>query len=144
MGATSLHFSEHELACHHCGKNECKQELVDALELFRIRAAAWCIARRVEFPGVFVNDAYRCAEYNASTPNAAKASQHVEGLAADIRVPGLSGIELETIARRVDGIHGIGRSDYASYLHVDVRPARAEWCYNRQGASITYSAEPLA
>jgi uncharacterized protein YcbK (DUF882 family) len=89
MGATGPHFSEAELACHHCGVNECTQSLVDALEAFRA----------IVGKPVIVSSAYRCPQHNAEAGGAGR-SEHVEGLAADIRVEFKDGKVMER-ARRV-------------------------------------------
>jgi uncharacterized protein YcbK (DUF882 family) len=134
MGATGPHFSEIELACHHCGVNECKQSLVDALEAFRA----------IVGKPVIVSSAYRCPQHNAEAGGAGR-SEHVEGLAADIRVVGMTATQLEGLARKIQAIRGIGRNDHAQYIHVDVRPTLtlARWCYAPDGKWCSYYA-PLA
>lgn len=126
---SSEHFSEAELACPHCGANLCTPELLDALE--RMRAA-------VGKP-VVVNSAYRCLTHNQAVGGAPK-SQHMEGLAADIHVQGVSPAELEKIARTIPIIHGIGRADHQGYLHLDVRDTLtlAQWCYDEAGETCGY------
>lgn len=124
MGATSEHFTNQELACHHCGHNSTVKELVDMLEA--VRAA-------VGKP-VIVNDAYRCPTHNAEVKGALK-SWHLLGMAADIQVEGMSARELESIARTVPSVGGIGRDDKANYVHVDVRQRHTDgqvtcWCYD--------------
>jgi uncharacterized protein YcbK (DUF882 family) len=128
MGATSEHFSNSELACHHCGVNECSPELVEALEKFRTLSGQ----------PVIVNDAYRCAVHNAATANAAKASEHLMGRAADIRISGMTAAQLEAIANKIPEIKGIGRADNQGYLHIDVREQPARWCYDYAGKSCSY------
>ncbi len=137
MGATSEHFSHAELACHHCHVNECKQELVDALEAVRglLPPQPNGNARPL-----FVNDAYRCPVHNAETPNSAKNSVHMQGLAADVRADGLTARELEAIANKIPAIKGIGRADNQDYLHIDVRETPARWCYDAQGRTEAYFA----
>jgi hypothetical protein len=153
MGATSIHFSDLELRCHGsvCAtckagepqKNECSEALVDALEAFRAEAVVVWMNKfakpETEFPGIEVLSAYRCPDHNGNTPNAAKSSQHLLGNAADIRVPGLSAARLEAIARTIPAIKGIGRSDFANYLHIDVRVIPAQWTYDVNGKSQPYA-----
>ena len=134
MGATGPHFSEIELACRHCGVNECKQSLVDALEAFRTLAGK----------PVIVSSAYRCPQHNAEAGGAGR-SEHVEGLAADIRVESMAATQMEALARKIPAIRGIGRNDHQQYIHVDVRPALtvARWCYAPDGKWCSYYP-PLA
>ena len=135
MGATSEHFSEAELACHGttcgsghgCHVNGCQPELLTALEEFRALVGK----------PVHIDDAYRCPVHNAEVHGAAH-SQHLQGIAADISVEGMTPAELEAVARQVPIIHGIGRADHADYLHVDVRSVPAQWCYDISGESIPY------
>ena len=72
---------------------------------------------------VYINSGYRNREHNArvgGTPN----SYHLRGMAADIRVTGMNPGDLAKAAREV-GFRGIGI--YRTFVHVDVRPNRAEW-----------------
>jgi len=121
------YFTDQELACKHCGVNGTTQALRDALDQFRELAAR----------PVIVDDAYRCPVHNAQAGGVPH-SQHVEGNAADIRIEGLSAACLYHIAIHIPAIHGIGRSDYQDYLHVDVRPAPAKWCYGPTGKEIAW------
>lgn len=128
MGAFSAHFTERELACPHCGKNECTQELVDALEALRA-----VLGRPVQ-----VDSAYRCAEHNKAIGGKPQ-SQHLLGRAADVRCMDLDAAAMERAARLVNGIRGIGRSSPPMrYIHVDVRETPAKWCYNTAGAEVPY------
>ena len=144
MGATGPHFSDDELRCRGtncsadgkrgCGVNCCQQELVDALELFRALVGQ----------PVLIDSAYRCEKHNAEAGGAGK-SEHVQGLAADIRVKGMTAAELEATALRIPAIRGIGRADLQLYLHIDIRTARtlAAWCYLPNGTWCSYYP-PLA
>ncbi len=150
MGATSAHFSDEELQCHGskcgplgtgCHVNGCTSALIDALDAFRLRAlsgwGALAPDKYFTFPGVIVNDAYRCPQHNAEV-GGVKGSQHMLGEAADIRIPGMTAAQLEAIARQVPAIKGIGRADKQAYLHVDVRETTAQWCYSESGAQCPY------
>jgi uncharacterized protein YcbK (DUF882 family) len=130
MGISSEHFSDQELACHHCGVNACTQELVDALEQFRAAVGK----------PVVVDDAYRCAAHNATTPNAAKNSQHQDGTAADVKVPGMSAREMYAVAKNIPAFQqgGIGVAEIQNYIHLDVRGSVARWCYNEHGATAPW------
>jgi len=136
MGATSTHFSNSELACHHCGINSCVQMLVDGLEALRALA---CIKAGRDTP-IIVDDAFRCLLWNAATPNAATHSQHTEGTAADIKIEGWTAWELFELAIQVPAFWngGIGRADLQGYLHVDCRGTTARWCYSASGAVIPW------
>jgi hypothetical protein len=139
MGATSEHFSNSELACHGttcgpdgtgCRLNECKPELLDALEQFRTLVGK----------PVIIDDAYRDPVHNAQiggVPN----SEHVQGIAADIRVEGMSGAELEAAAMKCSLITAIGRSDNPPYIHIDTRAVtqgRVLWAYDANGKWTHY------
>src|SRR5436305_589808 len=99
MGIESEHFKDSELECRHCHVNACTQELVDALEQFRTLAGK----------AVQVDDAYRCAVHNVAVggvPN----SEHTRGLAADIKVAGMTPAQMYQTALRVPAFKsgGIG------------------------------------
>ena len=67
---------------------------------------------------VIINSGYRNPAHNAAvggSPN----SYHLRGMAADIRVSGMSPAQLAATARRA-GFRGI--ITYATFVHVDVRP----------------------
>lgn len=74
---------------------------------------------------VIITSAYRNDAYNKKV-GGAKYSQHKYGMAADIYINGVSPATIaayvETIMPNTGGI-GI----YSSFVHVDVRTARARW-----------------
>ena len=130
MGATGPHFSDAELRCKcGCGTNGCTQSLVDALEAFRAIAGK----------PVRITSAYRCPDHNKAI-GGAKGSQHLKGLAADIKVTGMTAAQLEQIALQTPGIRGIGRDDHNGFLHIDTRENKAHWCYDSSGRQCTYYA----
>ena len=133
--ATGPNFSTQELQCkgRDCGDDGCPingatQALVDALEAFRATVGK----------PVLIDSAYRCPHHNGSIAVAVQHSQHVLGNAADIRVIGMTGAQLEAVARIIPAIKGIGRDDFENYIHIDVREIPAEWSYNQAGAEIAY------
>lgn len=113
------HFKLSEFTCR-CGRceNKVTQELIDL-----------CDEIRAEFgSAVRVNSGYRCPAYNATIPNSAKKSQHIEGKAADLSpmngdIYGLRRAVARVAARRKIG--GIGW--YKTFVHVDVRDGRSRW-----------------
>lgn len=119
MSYTALHFTPRELACKHCGKEGCTDELKMALDEY---------SKIVGLP-VLVHDAYRCDQHNALVSLVAK-SQHPLGTAADIEVVGLSLQEMYDAALRVPAFAygGIGVYD-KNFIHVDVRHGIARWAF---------------
>ena len=127
MGLTSEHFSEKELACHHCGVNGVTQELLDALEAFRLLVGA----------PVLIDSAYRCPIWNRLKGGALR-SQHMLGRAADIRVTGQPARKLYDLSLQVPSIKGRGVNDHEQFLHLDVRLELAKWCYSEAGAEVAW------
>ena len=74
MGATSKNFSESELACSCCGKNEMTQETVDALQALR---------ESIGKP-LRLSSAYRCPKHNSKVSSTGKTGPHTTGKAIDI------------------------------------------------------------
>lgn len=138
MGASSKHFSDAELACKHCHVNGCLPELVGVLEQLRAQLS---VERRKDTP-VLIDSAYRCSVYNATLRNAAKNSEHVFGIAADVRVEGMTAAELLEFVVRVPGIRGVGRNDFDNYIHVDTRAMPARWCYSANGFQTIWTDPP--
>lgn len=131
----SLHFSDAELACHgtHCcgGVNGCQQALVDALEALRVEVGV----------PITVDDAYRCAVHNAAVGGVPD-SEHVRGIAADIRIQGMTPAEMYKAALQVPAFAngGIGVSVDGGYIHVDTRVGKARWCYGADGQQCAWDA----
>lgn len=123
---TSPHFTSAELACQCCGENDCKQSLLDALEL--LRAA-------VGVP-IIVDDAYRCAKHNGSVGGVLN-SYHTRGMAADIKITGMTPKQMYHAALQVPQFGGIGVAQ--RYIHVDVRPVIARWCYDVEGEPCAWN-----
>lgn len=67
---------------------------------------------------VIINSGYRNREHNAAVGGSPD-SYHLQGMAADIRVPGLTPQAIAKAARQA-GFRGIIL--YSTFIHVDVRP----------------------
>ena len=65
-----------------------------------------------------INSGYRNPAHNAAV-GGSPTSYHLRGMAADIRVPGISPQALAGAARQA-GFRGV--ITYAKFMHVDVRP----------------------
>jgi uncharacterized protein YcbK (DUF882 family) len=117
MGDLSEHFSTSEMECHHCGRCSISGALITALEALRALGPE----------PIIVNDGYRCPEHNAAVGGVPD-SEHVQGIAADIRIQGLSLQEMYDRAVRVQDFAegGIGVYD-GNFIHVDVRQRLARW-----------------
>jgi uncharacterized protein YcbK (DUF882 family) len=57
---------------------------------------------------------------------AAPASYHVRGMAADIRIPGMTALMVRDLARAM-GVHGIGYYPRSQFVHVDMRDEPFFW-----------------
>ena len=72
---------------------------------------------------VNINSGYRCATHNASVGGATK-SNHMDGKAADIRISGVTPLEVAQYAEHI-GILGIGV--YSWGIHIDTRTSKYFW-----------------
>lgn len=72
---------------------------------------------------VNINSGYRCATHNASVGGATK-SNHMDGKAADIRISGVTPLEVAQYAEHI-GILGIGV--YSWGVHIDTRASKYFW-----------------
>lgn len=74
---------------------------------------------------VIINSAYRPYAYNFAVGGSSN-SKHVYGMAADIRVNGVTPMELAVVAEKLlNNSGGIGL--YGTFVHVDVREDRSRW-----------------
>ena len=75
---------------------------------------------------LYITSGYRCAEYNQKV-GGIKCSYHMLGLAADIRIEGVSALDLLEYAEMIN-FAGIGFYEKKNFLHLDVRPTKlARW-----------------
>jgi zinc D-Ala-D-Ala carboxypeptidase len=117
MGDLSPHFSKAEFACHCCGELKVEQRLIDALEQMRSLAGK----------AIVVHDGYRCPGHNQEVGGVSN-SEHTQGTASDVEIPGLSLQQIYELALQVPDFAqgGIGVYD-GGFLHVDVRQHVARW-----------------
>jgi len=117
MRDLSAHFSRKELSCRCCGRLQIDSRLLDGLEKLRSLAGV----------PVRVHAGYRCPRHNRELGGVPH-SEHLEGLAADVSLPGLSLQRMYELALEVPQFAegGIGVYD-GNFLHVDVRDRRARW-----------------
>ena len=75
---------------------------------------------------VHINSGYRTVSYNKTISGSSSTSQHCNGLAADIRVEGVSPDRVADYAEQLLGDHGgVGR--YKTFTHVDTRANKSRW-----------------
>lgn len=124
----SENFTQKEFACKCCG--ECiaiSPKLLAVLEELRADLGA------VEPIAVVITSGYRCPAHNAAVGGAPK-SQHMQGIAADIRVVKQTGrpvppkVVADWVEKKYPEALGLGR--YKGWTHIDVRPGKARWGSN--------------
>ena len=111
------HFRVYEFACSD-GSDVVfiSTALVEILENIRVHFGA----------AVTVTSGYRTVSYNATVENSSKTSRHCNGLAADIKVAGVSPAAVADYAEQLLGSHGgVGR--YGTFTHIDVRADKSRW-----------------
>ena len=111
------HFRVYEFACSD-GSDVVfiSTALVEILENIRVHFGA----------AVTVTSGYRTVSYNATVENSSKTSRHCNGLAADIKVAGVSPAAVADYAEQLLGSHGgVGR--YSTFTHIDVRADKSRW-----------------
>ena len=118
MGDISTHFNRKEFACKcGCGFNAVDKELLEVIEDVRTY---------FDKP-LIINSANRCETHNAKEKGS-KNSQHLKGMAADIRINGVSPNSVATyLLNKYPDKYGIGM--YNTFTHIDVRANKSRWDY---------------
>ena len=112
----SKNFTSAEFDCH--GKGCCSQTSIDD------KLVKYVQQFRDHFgKAVTINSGYRCPTHNASVGGASK-SNHMDGEAADIKIKGITPLELAQYAESI-GIKGIGV--YSWGVHIDTRTSKYFW-----------------
>ena len=128
----SKNFRLDEFKCK-CGK--CDPILVDE------DLVAWLQQLRDHFgKSVNINSGYRCAAHNASPRvGGSKSSHHVKGMAADIRVEGITPVEVARYAESI-GIQRIGL--YDTFVHIGSGTEKKFW-KGHEGTKVeTFGGKP--
>ena len=123
----SKNFDSSEFACPCCGKSNIAPELIIKLQQLRDEIGE----------PIYVTSGVRCAGYNKGIGGYSN-SPHIEGLAADIQVSGMTPITLANMARSICYIRlGI----YPNHLHVDIVPPHPShfWLVQKYGGQYIYS-----
>lgn len=118
----SKNFKAYEFDCHGagcCTETKIDTDLVAGLQALRDLLTA----ERGEDVPVCINSGYRCETHNTAV-NGAKASKHMAGCAADIRVPG---VEPEAVAKAAESVGFLGIGLYDTFVHVDTRTSKFFW-----------------
>lgn len=116
MGDVSPHFNRSEFACKcGCGFTAVDVELLGVLEGVRNHFNA----------PLTIDCACRCPTHNKEVGGVPD-SQHVQGIAADIKVTGQSP---DVVADYLEHAypHGYGIGRYNTFTHIDVRSGPARW-----------------
>ena len=129
-GAVSANFKVREFACRD-GSDAVKisDDLVALLQQIRDHFGR----------AVNINSAYRTQAWNTKQGGAPK-SQHLLGTAADIRIAGVTPLEVARYAEFLQPKAG-GIGVYQSFTHVDVRAKRTRWD-SRSGREVSVSGWP--
>ncbi len=114
----SKYFKEHETACKcGCGFNEQNQELYDILDELREHFGA----------PITLTSGNRCHAHNREE-GGVRYSQHVFGRAVDMKVKGISPLEVYAYLDELYPLSkGIGL--YHNRVHFDVRKRQARWSH---------------
>lgn len=115
---------EFDCPCSRCTETKIDTDLVAILQ-----------KNRDHFGKPISPSAYRCPEHNAETPNAAKASKHMLGCAADFSIRGVPTKEIAAYNESI-GVKGIGL--YDTFVHVDTRQSKAFWYSHKQVPITTF------
>lgn len=109
------HFKLKEFACKNTEAIIISEKLCDILEAIRAH---------FEKP-VIITSGYRTPEHNAKIGGAVK-SQHMLGLAADIKIQGVKPADIASYARTLMPTYG-GIGIYSTFTHIDVRDKISNW-----------------
>jgi zinc D-Ala-D-Ala carboxypeptidase len=122
-------FSPREIACKGTGKVLVNEDALDKLQALRDRLRKPLI----------LTSAYRSPEHNRRI-GGAKNSQHMQGIAFDVRMDNHDPHEFEAAARAV-GFTGFGYYPKSGFMHIDTGRART-WGTPWPLSATTWPSEP--
>ena len=134
----SANFNSTEFDCNGdgcCSETPVDPKLVECLQNIRDHFGK----------AVTINCGYRCEAHNTKI-GGAKASRHLKGDAADIKVKDVAPLEVARYAEQI-GIKGIGlyeTSKDGHFVHVDVRDKKAFWYGQSEEKRDTFQEKPAA
>jgi hypothetical protein len=130
----SENFRLDEFKCK-CGK--CDPILVDEA------LVSWLQKIRDHFgKSVNINSGYRCAKHNADPKvGGSPSSHHVKGMAADIRVDGVTPEEVAKYAESI-GIQRIGLYTKKSFVHIGSGTTKKFWLNDSNNVVDTFGGKP--
>ena len=128
MTNLSKDFEKWEFACGcGCGYDDIDLKLVDKLQMLRDLVGK----------PIVVTSGCRCEMYNRHI-GGVKSSPHLEGLAADIQVDGMTPTTLAILANR---IHYIRIGVYPTHLHIDIKPPNPSRYWLVKNGKYIYSGK---
>lgn len=115
--SANFKLNEFECKCHKCTTTMLDNELVVILQRIRDHFGA----------SVNINSGYRCEEHNKRV-GGRTSSHHKKGMAADIRVKGVSALEVAKYAESI-GVMRIGYYDTAhgDFVHIGSATSKNFW-----------------
>ena len=118
----STHFGVWEFKCEDNSRViVLDKALVELLEIIRLHYNK----------PLHINSGYRTVQYNASLKNSSPKSQHMFGNAADIKISGITPLQLYSwLNSKYPNSLGLGI--YDTFVHVDVREGKSRWDYRTQ------------
>lgn len=131
----SKNFCATEFDCE--GSGCCKQTLIDEKLVIYLQKIRDHFGKPI---GGSHLTAYRCPTHNAKVDNAAKASFHTKGMAADISIEGVAPAEIAKYAESI-GVLGIGL--YDTFVHIDTRDYKSFWYGHGQEYRSTFGGKPV-
>ena len=112
-----IHLREVECGCGACPRTPVDLDHLRRLETLRARLGGRPIR---------ITSGYRCRRHNAAV-GGHPTSEHMDGLATDVVVPGTPADRVADEAERMGGFGGLGFGRYDTFTHLDGRVRLSRW-----------------